>query len=100
MKRGPIIVFVVLLILVISVSAVIMFDKSSYKNDEEATDFCISTEDCVPEPVCHPTACISSYKSQEYKQVYCTEVCIPGTLDCGQGSCLCVNNRCKAVIDK
>jgi hypothetical protein len=53
---------------------------------------CISDSDCVPEQCCHPTSCIN----REFKgacNVACTLSC-QGPLDCGAGSCGCVNNVC------
>jgi hypothetical protein len=60
--------------------------------------FCESDADCVPEQPCHPTSCINVESQVRQELSYCTEECQPATLDCGQGSCQCVNNQCKAVM--
>jgi hypothetical protein len=56
---------------------------------------CTRDADCVPEQCCHPTSCING----GYKQVctvLCTNVCL-GPIDCGAGSCGCVNGECSTV---
>ena len=59
---------------------------------------CQSKDDCVPAQCCHPTSCINkNYKT--VCNVGCTAVCEPGTMDCGQGYCDCINNECKAIIN-
>jgi hypothetical protein len=55
---------------------------------------CSTNADCVPEQSCHPTSCINT-ENVEYTDMFCTAECAPGTLDCGQGSCACVNHRCE-----
>lgn len=56
---------------------------------------CESDSDCVGAQCCHPTSCIN----KAYKGVcnlVCTAVC-EGPLDCGAGTCGCVNNRCVVI---
>jgi hypothetical protein len=56
---------------------------------------CGVNSDCVGSTCCHPTSCIN----KAYKGVCdgaCTAVC-EGPLDCGAGSCGCVNNRCTVI---
>lgn len=56
---------------------------------------CESDSDCIGTECCHPTSCIN----KAYKGVcnmLCTQVC-QGPLDCGAGSCSCVNDRCTVV---
>jgi hypothetical protein len=53
---------------------------------------CQNDSDCVPAECCHPASCINT----AYKNVcglLCTQEC-SGPLDCGAGSCRCINNRC------
>jgi hypothetical protein len=58
---------------------------------------CQSKTDCVPATCCHPDSCINkNYKT--VCNVLCTQVCEPGTMDCGQGYCDCINYECKAII--
>jgi hypothetical protein len=59
------------------------------------TKSCESDSDCTSLECCHPTSCIN----KAYKGVcneLCTQVC-QGPLDCGAGSCGCVNNRCTVI---
>ena len=59
---------------------------------------CKTDADCVPAQCCHPTACVSQDQAPNCDEVFCSQVCEPGTLDCGQGSCLCQQGKCNAVI--
>lgn len=67
-------------------------------NDAGSDDFCASDLECVPASCCHAISCVSIKSKPNCIGVFCTAVCEPGTLDCGQGSCNCVNNKCKAVF--
>jgi len=56
---------------------------------------CTQDSDCVPAQCCHPSSCIN----KEYKEV-CTELCTAvcqGPIDCGAGTCGCVNGQCGVV---
>jgi len=69
----------------------------SQSNDVPANTWCTQDSDCVPAGCCHPTSCINS----AYKGVcnlLCTMSC-EGPLDCGAGSCDCIQNSC-AVVPK
>ena len=56
---------------------------------------CTSDTDCVPAQCCHPTSCVNS-ASIHVCNLLCTASC-EGPLDCGAGSCGCVNGRCSVV---
>ena len=66
--------------------------------NDELGDYCEVDSDCVPNNCCHADSCVSVDNAPECEGVRCTLSCEPGTLDCGQGSCGCVNNRCSASI--
>jgi hypothetical protein len=55
---------------------------------------CSSDDDCIPEGECHPTSCINEDFIVRYSDMFCTTECAPGTMDCGQGSCICHDNEC------
>jgi hypothetical protein len=57
---------------------------------------CSQDSDCVPNECCHPTSCILT-KDKRPCNLLCTQNCQPDTMDCGQGSCKCLNSRCEAV---
>jgi hypothetical protein len=66
------------------------YEGCRYTVKNEST--CVTDADCVPEQCCHPTSCINSgYKG--VCDVMCTMVCM-GPMDCGAGSCACINNKC------
>lgn len=60
---------------------------------------CDADSDCAPNGCCHPAECVEKAKAPNCGRVFCTEECQEGTLDCGQGSCKCVDKKCSAVID-
>ncbi len=63
--------------------------------------FCESDVDCVSAEDCHPTTCVSAeYKLHSEEPTFCTTDCVADTMDCGQGSCKCMNNNCEAVINE
>jgi len=52
---------------------------------------CKSDTDCTYNCSCHPTSCV--VKTTTCDKI-CDMSCQPGTLDCNQGSCICVNGKC------
>lgn len=60
-------------------------------------DACQADADCVPASCCHAAACTTREKAQRCEGVMCTQVCQPGTIDCG-GGCLCFEGRCAAKL--
>jgi hypothetical protein len=61
---------------------------------------CEVDADCVPEQACHPTSCISVEARGAIEPSFCTEECRPETMDCGQGSCQCINKQCGVVMNE
>jgi hypothetical protein len=57
---------------------------------------CLTDADCIPASCCHPNSCVSKDKRPDCKGIFCTMECRPGTLDCGQGICRCIDNKCEA----
>jgi len=55
---------------------------------------CQSDNDCVPEFCCHSSTCVNVKYKPNCTGIFCTQECMPGTMDCGQGHCVCVNNTC------
>ncbi|MDD5627977.1 MAG: hypothetical protein PHU21_02855 [Elusimicrobia bacterium] len=63
---------------------------------------CKSTADCAPDACCHPKGCVASANPGLYSYLLCSNlacsgVCMPGTLDCGQASCQCIEGKCSAL---
>jgi hypothetical protein len=59
-------------------------------------DACQSDADCAPAACCHASACMSKDKVKPCNMM-CTQVCQPGTIDCG-GGCLCHQGHCAAKV--
>ena len=116
MKKRMLIGLIVIIVLIAILSALIGYfvSKGIAENLEGSDDsggsensgnseiplelYCESDRDCVPSSCCHATSCVASGYQQDCSGMFCTQECSPGTMDCGQGSCLCQNNRCKAVF--
>jgi hypothetical protein len=56
---------------------------------------CTVAEDCVPAQCCHPTSC-TAVAAKKPCNLMCTNVC-QGPLDCGAGTCGCVQGKCSIV---
>lgn len=66
--------------------------------EDNAIFYCESDLDCSPKEACHPKTCVNKEFAQDSSGSICTAVCEPGSLDCGQGYCSCINNKCGAVF--
>lgn len=60
---------------------------------------CSIDSDCVPDACCHASGCIAKTAAPSCSGVLCSQECVPGTLDCGQGSCKCINGVCGASLN-
>jgi len=56
---------------------------------------CMTDDDCVPAQCCHPTSCTNK-ANKGVCNLQCTMSC-EGPIDCGAGSCGCVNGKCSVV---
>ena len=61
--------------------------------------YCNEDSDCVPATCCHPSSCININFRPNCEGLMCSMECAPGTMDCGQGHCGCINNKCTAIIE-
>jgi len=59
---------------------------------------CSYDSDCVPAACCHSDSCVPASEAPSCEGIMCTMECMPDTMDCGQGSCKCIDNKCKAVL--
>lgn len=60
---------------------------------------CSKDPDCVPASCCHSDTCVPVGEAPNCEGIMCTMECRLGTLDCGQGSCKCINKKCTAVFN-
>lgn len=61
---------------------------------------CVNDEECVPATCCHPSECVSISKAPNCENIGCTDDCRSGTMDCGCGHCVCINNQCQVDWEK
>ncbi|MBU2523457.1 MAG: preprotein translocase subunit SecG [Nanoarchaeota archaeon] len=80
------------IILAIALIAVVlsMIPKSSDLSGKE----CKIDADCVKASCCHPTSCVAKESAPNCDNNLCSQECVPNTLDCGQGSCVCNQGTC------
>ena len=52
--------------------------------------------DCVPAQCCHPSSCVNFDYAPDCTNTVCTMSC-EGPIDCGAGSCGCVNGKCEVI---
>ena len=55
---------------------------------------CSVDSDCITSSCCHPTSCVKSY--ERVCNMLCTQNC-EGPIDCGRGSCGCINGKCEVI---
>ena len=56
---------------------------------------CDSDDHCIPAQCCHPTSCVPISQAPDCEGIMCTQECQGETMDCGQGSCVCVDGECQ-----
>ena len=59
---------------------------------------CRTNTDCAAATCCHADSCVAKEKAPNCEDILCSMECKPYTMDCGQGSCVCENNKCTAEI--
>ena len=92
---------ILFLIAIIIVSGCAMYIESN-NNDENNSDTNNTIIDndtlvCVPATCCHPTQCVPESQAPNCSDIFCTQECQPGTMDCGQGYCGVVDNKCAVI---
>ena len=102
-KKAQVAIFVVIAVFLVAVF-IIYYIVSSEKEDVVFEIDCQIDSDCIPikdtgNPCCHPNSCAQKSEAPDCSDVFCTAVCQPGSLDCGQGSCKCINSKCAAVFE-
>ena len=102
MKKRAIIFAVAVLLIIALLFA--FADKKTGTEQQNKTaqnkDVCFSDADCVKDSCCHASGCIAIGKAPKCEGVLCSQECAPETLDCGQGSCRCANNRCEVSFNE
>ncbi len=79
----------------------ILVNKFIFKNEEirdSPSVACQIDSDCLPKEACHPKTCVNEKFAENKEGKICSAVCEPGSLDCGQGFCSCINNKCNVVF--
>jgi len=91
-------IWIAIVVIILSLTmAWVTFNKYDYSLKQTMGE-CTIDSDCVPATCCHPDSCVPDSKAPVCDGIFCTEVCAEGTMDCGAGSCKCINNACDAVF--
>lgn len=88
--------FLVIILIFFSAILLLIFP---FKDNLTNRYYCSSDAHCVQEQCCHATSCININFKPNCEEIMCTEECVPNTLDCGLGRCVCQNHECKAVLE-
>jgi hypothetical protein len=88
--------FYLIALLLISFVIVILLAYSDNKKNGGNIKECEEDSDCIPITCCHPESCTIKQKAPGCDNSICTMACL-GPLDCGVGSCSCVNNKCQVT---
>lgn len=96
--RGQVSIFVIIALLLVG-SIIIVGILISKKEPKAEVHECETNSNCIPLECCHPKSCVSKMEKPDCSGISCTLNCEPKTLDCGQGSCKCIENKCKAVFN-
>ena len=59
---------------------------------------CSSDSDCVPAGCCHSKSAVNRNFAPDCSDMFCTAVCEPNTLDCGQAKPKCIVRRCGVEV--
>lgn len=99
-KKRWLIGLLIVILIIIGISLIVVKLNGKDKNVEiEKELYCNTDADCMPSICCHPNSCVNKdFANSCDDGLICSAECRPGTLDCGQGSCLCVNHKCNAVF--
>jgi hypothetical protein len=97
---NKLVVGIVVVVLLVLSGFFLFLDKLTEKEPDITTsaDYCIQDSDCVAKEACHPKNCVNKAHVENEKIFICSAVCEPGSLDCDQGYCSCLNNKCNAVF--
>lgn len=92
------VILAIVALLIISIFLLLGAERGPEQNNADIkTRECSTDEECVPASCCHAASCVINKRAPQCSGVYCTQVCLPDTLDCGQARCACVEKRCRAV---
>jgi len=80
------------------VFAIVFVSGCSVPTETDLESECSKDSDCVPASCCHSDSCVPAGEAPNCEGMMCSMECKPETLDCGQGSCKCIDNKCKAVL--
>ena len=85
-------------IIIIIVGLSIFFMTQPEPIDEKLA--CSSDSDCVPAGCCHSKSTVNRNFAPDCADMFCTAVCEPDTMDCGQAKPKCIVGRCGVVTNE
>ncbi len=92
--------WVIIFLIAIFIILVYLIAKNKESESEKNLNSeCTTDKDCIPATCCHPESCVTIEKVPDCDRVICSMVC-SGPLDCGAGSCGCVDGRCTVMSNR
>ncbi|MDP3026544.1 MAG: hypothetical protein Q8N63_02460 [Nanoarchaeota archaeon] len=88
--------WIIIFLIIILGFLVYSIAKNNKETDTDDLAECSADSDCAAVCGCHPESCIPEKQRGECPNVFCSQVC-SGPLDCGAGSCGCVEGKCQVV---
>lgn len=89
---------IIILLLILFLAFIYFITQKNLKSIPSNTSECRIDSDCSPACGCHPNSCIATISRVNCSKLFCTQEC-SGPLDCGAGSCKCVQNKCGVVLN-
>ena len=103
-KHNKVLFWIILVLIALFIVLIIymMANWSAWEaekdNRADTNEVCTTDSDCVKDDCCHASGCVSLENAPECGELFCTDECALGTLDCGSGECGCVEGKCEAVF--
>jgi hypothetical protein len=90
-----VVLFVILLAVIFSIKQIgNKGSKTAYNQTHPAGAECAVDRDCVSSSCCHSSSCVGKNQAPVCNGIMCSQECKENTLDCQQGTCACVDNKC------
>lgn len=93
-------IIIILIVLFIILIFYMINNWEEWEQEKDNIDECIIDSDCVKDECCHASTCTNLENAPECGEIFCTNECVEETLDCGQGECKCIDEKCEAVFSE
>jgi hypothetical protein len=88
--------WLIIILFIILIGLIYTIVNTSNKKTDKGILECNNESKCVPASCCHAQSCINVEKAPICNKMVCSQEC-SSILDCGKGTCGCVNNKCQVI---